>query len=317
MATHAAHSISSKDLATRFRPDLNCQHQPLPTQLGRGASNIFTLEPDFHLIETDYTPNRNLAVSSRIEQQQPLAVVTLGLKGKSRFSSRDGNELTFEQGYTSITAFNAADGIRHYRGEQSVLQLRFSVGQNWLARHFEYSQVAKVFSGGHVNLISHRPTSAQALLAAQSLMQANMPGPAQSLFRHGLAQAILASELSPLFGNEAPQSGRFGQKEKTMARQARDILWAEFKNPPSVMALARRVGTNDCKLKQLFRHFFDTTPYGVVLDSRMHHAYQLLKTEGLSIGIVAETVGYQHASNFSAAFCRYFGHPPRQLAKHG
>ncbi|MCK9397418.1 MAG: AraC family transcriptional regulator [Methylobacter sp.] len=97
---------------------------------------------------------------------------------------------------------------------------------------------------------------------------------------------------------------------------ARDILFNEFRHPPSVADLAKRVGTNQLKLKQLFHHFLNNTPYGLLLEIRMNHTYQLLKTGQCHVSVAADLVGYQHASNFSAAFARYFGVSPKQIAKH-
>ncbi|MGR8930082.1 MAG: helix-turn-helix transcriptional regulator [Gammaproteobacteria bacterium] len=307
--------ISSADLVTQYLPEQHCRCQPLPHDLGNGTSRFYQLDDDFQLITTDYTPRKNLTIGSRIETAEPRMVVTLGLKGHSTFETGGGKQLQFEPGYTSITVFNCVAGERRFSSEQNVLQLRFSVGLTWLTRHFEMYQNKAIFSGGKFNLLSHRPISVSALQAAKNLLGANVTGASQHLFRHGLAQAILASELSPLLEENNNVNQRFGPREQTMARRARDILWNEFKCPPSVPILARRVGTNTCKLKQSLHYFYATTPYGVVLESRMHRARDLLKTDQYSIAMVAEAVGYQHASNFSTAFTRYFGYSPKLLKR--
>lgn len=103
--------------------------------------------------------------------------------------------------------------------------------------------------------------------------------------------------------------------DKRIAEWARDILSTEFKNPPSVEMLSRQVGTNQLKLKKLFHRCFNTTPYGMLLDIRMEKAYQLLAARRYPVNIVAEAVGYQHASNFSSAFIKYFGVSPKQISR--
>jgi len=99
----------------------------------------------------------------------------------------------------------------------------------------------------------------------------------------------------------------------TIAKLAREILYHEFKNPPSVEKLSKRVGTNQFKLKKLFHHFFNTTPYGLILEIRMNYAYQLLKSTHCKVSVAADLVGYNHASNFSAAFTKYFGISPKSI----
>jgi len=132
---------------------------------------------------------------------------------------------------------------------------------------------------------------------------------------HGQAMSLLAFELSPLSEDKRRNLTRLDQKDAAIAKSARDILLREFRNPPSVEDLSKRVGTNQFKLKQLFHHFFSNTPYGLLLEIRMNNAYQLLESTRCQVGIAADLVGYSHASNFSAAFIKYFGIPPKALHK--
>jgi AraC family transcriptional activator of pyochelin receptor len=80
-----------------------------------------------------------------------------------------------------------------------------------------------------------------------------------------------------------------------------------------VQDLSRRVGTNQLKLKQLFHHFFNSTPYGVLLEIRMHAAHRLLESTHCQVAAAAESVGYRHTSNFSVAFTKYFGISPKHI----
>jgi AraC-like DNA-binding protein len=125
---------------------------------------------------------------------------------------------------------------------------------------------------------------------------------------------IIASELGQLL-NEQTSRIRFTTHDKRIAERARDILAADLKNPPSVEALSKQVGSNPFKLKQVFHHYFDTTPYGMLLDLRMQNAHQLLTSGQYPVSVVSEAVGYRHPSNFSSAFIKYFGFPPKQLNK--
>jgi AraC family transcriptional regulator, transcriptional activator of the genes for pyochelin and ferripyochelin receptors len=99
-----------------------------------------------------------------------------------------------------------------------------------------------------------------------------------------------------------------------LAELARDILCDEFRNPPSVAELSNRVGTNQLNLKKIFHHFFENTPYGLLSEFRMDHAYQLLESRRCHVSVVANQVGFTHASNFTAAFIKHFGIPPKAVA---
>ena len=123
-------NTSSKASRWRIRNDQlqlqqhqNCLHQPLTKDLGEGYSNICQLDDDLSYIETEYTPSRDLALLSKIDKQESRLVVTLGLKGQSRFACKQGQDILFNQGYTSISTFNSSVGERQFEANKHILQL--------------------------------------------------------------------------------------------------------------------------------------------------------------------------------------------------
>jgi len=307
--------IKADDLPSQFQQQKDCLHQSLPEYAGVGHSNSFQLDEGLSYIETLYSPSRDLAVLSHIESQEPRMVVTLSLKGRSRFSGNQGEEVVFNEGHTSITAFTSSIGERQYEANQSITQLRFSLSKKWLDRYFVENKFAQFFNKRGIQQLSYKSISHQGLIAAQKLLTGNVSGEARRLFMHGQAMCLLAAELSPLCEEKPARSDRFNQKDREIANVARDILFNEFKSPPSIEALSKRVGTNQFKLKQLFRHFFNHTPYGMLLEIRMNTAYQLLESTHCQVSVAADFVGYSHASNFSSAFIKYFGVLPKAISR--
>lgn len=305
--------VKNDDLPTQFHAQQQCLQQSLPEELGVGYSNVFQLDTDLSYIETHYTPAHNLSVLSQIDAQEPRMVVTLGLKGQSCFASHQGEELIFNQGYTSIATFNTSSGERHYHAQQPVTQLRLSLSKNWLDRYFGAEKTAQLFNTKTVQRLSCQPISAQGIIAAQQLLTSNVAPEMKRVFMHAQALSLLTAELNCLYQEKPKQ--KFTARDKTIAQLARDILHDEFQQPPSVTELAKRAGTNPFKLKKLFQHFFTTTPYGMVLDIRMNKAYQLLASTHCQVNTAADFVGYSHANNFSVAFTHYFGVTPKVIAK--
>lgn len=305
--------IKNDDLPSQQLAD--CLKQSLPDELGRGHSAMFQLDTELNYIETRFQPSQDLAVLTRMDQPEPRLVVTLGMKGQSRFVDRQGHEIIFNEGYTSITAFHASVGERQYQAQNAMAQVRFSLGKTWLDRYFGEKSSARFFNKKNIRLLSHRPISNAALIATRQLLACDVDDSVKRLFMHGQTMSILAAELSHLWQDNQENSSIFNQKDQDIAHAARSILINEFKNPPSVLALSKRVGTNQFKLKQLFHHYFNTTPYGLLLAIRMDNAYRLLETSGCQIDVAAEFVGYNHASNFSAAFSKHFGISPSSIAK--
>ena len=310
-ATARRWSISSDDL--QFHRQKDCLHQSLPEGLGVGCSAIFQLDQDLCYIKTHYTPSKDLAVLSRMEYQEPRLIVTLSLKGHSRFAGNSGDELVFSEGYTSITTIQSSIGERQYEAHKATLQLRFALNKNWLDRYFGEHKAAQLFNKNGIQRLNYHPVSPQAMYAAQQLLNCDTSKETSRIFMHGQAMSLLAFELSHLFENKRPNSKEFNQKDADIAKSARDILFHEFRNPPSVEELSRRVGTNQFKLKKLFHHFFNNTPYGLLLEIRMNNAYQLLESRRCQVSVAADLIGYNHASNFSAAFTKYFGITPKSI----
>nr|WP_250123336.1 AraC family transcriptional regulator [Chroococcidiopsis sp. CCMEE 29] len=90
----------------------------------------------------------------------------------------------------------------------------------------------------------------------------------------------------------------------------KDILIRNSNNPPSLLALARQVGLNDCTLKKGFRQVFGTSAFGYLHDYRMQQVQQLLLERKMKVEEVAHAVGYASRSSFIAAFNKKFGVSP-------
>lgn len=93
--------------------------------------------------------------------------------------------------------------------------------------------------------------------------------------------------------------------------QAKQILTQQIDNPPSLLALARQVGLNECTLKRGFRQMFGTTVFGYVGDRRMEQARYLLLQGEMKVEEVAQAVGYANRSRFASAFRKKFGVNPK------
>jgi AraC-like DNA-binding protein len=307
--------LNSQELSSEYLPHKNCTSQLLPVEAGVGYSDTSQLDQGLSCIETSYTPSKDLAVVNRFDTGEPRLIVTLALQGCSRFIGAEGEEIYFSEGNTTMTTFASSMGERHYQADLPTLQIRFAISKIWFNNYFGEEKSNLVFGNKTIQLLSQRPTSALSKAYAQQLLTCNMSPEMRRMFLQGQALSILSSELNALFDEESGNPAKMTPKDKQIAEAARDILLTEFKTPPTVEDLSKRVGTNQCKLKQVFHHFFNNTPYGILMDIRMNHAYQMLKSTRCPVSVAAESVGYNHASNFSAAFAKYFGISPKQISR--
>lgn len=101
-------------------------------------------------------------------------------------------------------------------------------------------------------------------------------------------------------------------QDEVMLQAALRILESRLSDPPSVMELARSVGTHDKRLLRIFRAQLGTTVSAYIRQSRMELARRLLRNDSISIEEVAAQAGFRNAANFSTSFRREEGLSPRQ-----
>lgn len=106
------------------------------------------------------------------------------------------------------------------------------------------------------------------------------------------------------------------RRDLELARAARACLDREYRRPPNFGELAREIGTSQNKLKAVFKEAFGLTMADYCLERRMREAQLLLMEAALTIAQVAERVGYEHQSSFTAAFRGHVGMSPREYRRH-
>ncbi len=97
--------------------------------------------------------------------------------------------------------------------------------------------------------------------------------------------------------------------------RALNLLEENLAQPLSLVELAHRVGTNERKLTELFRHHVGMTVFDFLSDRRLEVARQLLENGGLQVRQIAERVGYQNPGDFTRAFRRHYGVTPRDYRR--
>lgn len=102
-------------------------------------------------------------------------------------------------------------------------------------------------------------------------------------------------------------------EEIEIAANAKEIIIQSFNNPPTIKELARLCGTNDFKLKKIFKKIHQTTIYVYVQKIRLEKANLLLRENLLSVAEIANEVGYKHQGHFSAIFYKAYGVYPKDL----
>jgi AraC family transcriptional regulator, transcriptional activator of the genes for pyochelin and ferripyochelin receptors len=151
-------------------------------------------------------------------------------------------------------------------------------------------------------------------LALQQMLECPFQGVVKQMYLESKSIEVLALWLEQVCSSDEPfTTPRVTEIERIY--QAKDILLQQIDDPPSLLALARQVGLNDCTLKREFKQVFGTTVFGYLHQSRMQQARSLLLDQQCSVTEVARKVGYRNLCAFSTAFRKTFGVSPKALQK--
>lgn len=153
-------------------------------------------------------------------------------------------------------------------------------------------------------------------MAAHQALRVDAASPLSAL---QLESSVL--ELLALFADQYDAQQRKSAPKSSMSPLDRDILQEtlsilqrEYVEPPTIRVLSRRVGMNECKLKRLFKQYFNVTIYGYILHTRMLKAKTLLE-QGMSVSQVASQLGYVNIGHFATAYRKHHGHVPSAFKK--
>ena len=148
----------------------------------------------------------------------------------------------------------------------------------------------------------------------QQILNCPYQGPIQKMYLEGKVFELLALQLEQLTATRKVTSSRDRLHAANIDQiyQAREILLQNLDKPPSLLALSRQVGLNDCTLKRGFKQTFGTTVFGYLHDQRMEQARQLLSNGEMNVNEVVRAIGYASRSAFYTAFRKKFGISPRE-----
>jgi len=132
-----------------------------------------------------------------------------------------------------------------------------------------------------------------------------------------LALDFLARVLQPAWSLEhgLTRSDKRRARLQTALDEAVDILRQEWVRPPTIAALARRIGLNECYLKAGFREQFGCTVGGYVRKLRMERAQRLIVAEGYAIKQAALAVGFTNLGYFASVFKNHYGCLPSEYGR--
>ena len=140
--------------------------------------------------------------------------------------------------------------------------------------------------------------------------------PGRDLVLTRLVEVLLIEALRATPGEDAPPGLLRGLADAHLVPALRQ-MHGQLARSWTVAQLAKMAGLSRSAFFERFQRTVALPPMEYLLAWRMAVAKDLLRRHDLSVGEVAERVGYGSASTFSTAFSRHVGRPPGRYAREG
>ena len=115
-------------------------------------------------------------------------------------------------------------------------------------------------------------------------------------------------------GNQNPLNG-YQAEQVRVIRAVHDQLAAHMDTRCTIEELSRQYHMNPTTLKTLFKSVYGTSIAAHMKEHRMERAAELLRETDMSVAEIANRVGYESQSKFSAAFKECFGQLPKEYRR--
>ena len=239
------------------------------------------------------------------------------LRGRE-FQTPGNNELWFRSGVMDL---------RHstmHAGEWSALHLSMQAPlvERWLADGMLHDKARRLLEQclqprgqGIMQVHPMQADMSATMRQAHALMTGLAPMQTMPLAEQLQLEGQILSLLGQWLALPPTPARRRQDRWRRMVDDAIDIIHSEYGTELSISRLARRVGTNECYLKQ---GFHERTGMGIATylrQQRMKVAQALLEEGRMNVREVAHYVGYRSLGHFSQAFRAVHGYLPSTVQR--
>ncbi|MCU6692814.1 AraC family transcriptional regulator [Hoministercoradaptatus ammoniilyticus] len=125
--------------------------------------------------------------------------------------------------------------------------------------------------------------------------------------------------LSIVAGNFHKQRQEIASKQQPLSKQekkalesVRQAIEQNVLNPPEVSRLCKIAAMGQTKLRESFKAMYGVPIGAYIRQAKMRYALLLMSKPNLTIGNIAEHLGYANASKFAATFRKVYGKSPEE-----
>lgn len=252
---------------------------------------------------------------------EPTVQMLFSLNGQSAFNDR------FDPFLLSPVS-HCLNFFKHYecrnlldenaRQHDITFRLRKGFYADLLSNHLSSSEdrlPEMILNQKEFNTINqHLPADAGVLGILKNIIDCPFKGEMKSAFIREHIRALLTLQLfhfNPIVsGKKIRLDAKINKRDEEILQEVKKYLDEYFLNPASLDTLSKQFGINEFKLKHGFKVLFDTSPMRYLQYKRLEYSLMLLRDTDKTIKMIADEIGYSHATNFTIAFTKTFGNSP-------
>ena len=129
------------------------------------------------------------------------------------------------------------------------------------------------------------------------------------------AEAAAAPRIPDPDAGTAEGCGGYTREQIEFIRRLHDTLTEDLSSRITIEELSRRFLMNPSTMKELFRAVYGSSIAAHINEHRMERAAELLKDTDQSMAEIANEVGYESQSKFTAQFKKAYGLPPTEYRR--
>lgn len=250
--------------------------------------------------------------------EEPLLEMQFNLSGADIHFTNQSKQQVTKAAFGNITFLAAEDNYADIQFKKNTTYQTFDVhlplklldkyaGESKLMDAFLH----KIHSGKSSVLATNGVAiNADLVKTIHDIRNCKFEGLTRSIFLESKVYELIALLYEGI--NTAPRI-KLNSADLDRIQHAAYLIKENVEKPLTILQLAKEVGINQTKLKEGFKEVYNNTIFGYLQQIRMHEARNYLLNTNLSIQEIGNLLGYQHMSNFSAAFKKINGISPLKI----
>ncbi len=279
-----------------------------------------TFFENFHVGYCDLKTKRSTKIPVATEKET--VEMEFVLRGScKRDSSAFAYTLDFDENRHNITYTKPHKAISDWKAPSQIVQMlqinispdvftNYLTDDSNLVRNFKEKILKKKSSRINAHSLTITPKMHQTIT---EIINCKKKGTLKRVFLESKILELLVMQLEQFSSENTPKNYTLKKENIEKIHAAKAYIIKHKYKTATLAALSQIVGTNEYTLKKGFREVFGATVFGFWTELKMQNAQNLLLDDEISIGDIADTLGYKNQRHFSTAFKKHFGKTPREM----